>query len=217
LIVPYIKEGEIGGNVNCVVMDDFSQRRKERHRDYDEIKNRRFDKMHDDNVSCIRVVEDERRTGVENENNEVQERREDQVELTPVSSFDEMDQEGWKKKKLSPHRPSSRAVVVSQDVAPSMPQATQTGAHAVAVCPDGAPSFSQGTGPSNRATKSSPTVGDSVGTQPSSPTVPKSTANPWVATAPRRKAPKNSASAFWEQKTASQPKPMFPPSGGRLF
>ncbi|KAI2488816.1 hypothetical protein MHU86_25870 [Fragilaria crotonensis] len=32
---------------------------------------------------------------------------------------------------------------------------------------------------------------------------------------PRRKVPQNSAASFWEQKTASQPKPMFPPKGWR--
>jgi hypothetical protein len=36
-----------------------------------------------------------------------------------------------------------------------------------------------------------------------------------IVSSSRRKVPKNSAAAFWEQKTASQPKPMFPPKGWR--
>lgn len=36
-----------------------------------------------------------------------------------------------------------------------------------------------------------------------------------IVSSSRRKVPNNSAAAFWEQKTASQPKPMFPPKGWR--
>ena len=32
---------------------------------------------------------------------------------------------------------------------------------------------------------------------------------------PRRRVPRNSVASFWEEKTASQPKPMFPPKGWR--
>jgi hypothetical protein len=48
------------------------------------------------------------------------------------------------------------------------------------------------------------------------PSSPASQTPPQLST-PKRKPPKNSAAAFWEQKTASQPKPMFPPKGGLYY
>ena len=46
-------------------------------------------------------------------------------------------------------------------------------------------------------------------------TEPETFSSAPLGASPRRKVPKNSAASFWEQKTASQPKPMFPPKGWR--
>jgi hypothetical protein len=54
---------------------------------------------------------------------------------------------------------------------------------------------------------------DSPTKAPSSP-APQT---PTQLSTPTRKPPKNSVAAFWEQKTANQPKPMFPPKGGLYY